>query len=224
MSAAIDTIVRDLRDIATGRIWHRYGGSCPVTDAPDARADGCPACDILARADAILAGQASPFAGEASAVGTMIRTEDSPPPNPGEWFARADRGGIRVDAYEHEDKVVRGVWFKPRTGGMSHPDSFDGAIVSFAQMDVDELIGWSPSGPPLSMVFETAEREAYRAALARHGGSITDAARELDVSRVTASRAVERLGLRGWLDATWPHRDPATKGRKGERRRSRKPT
>lgn len=30
------------------------------------------------------------------------------------------------------------------------------------------------------------------------------------------SRALERLGLRAWLDTTYPHRDPATVGRRGD--------
>lgn len=72
----------------------------------------------------------------------------------------------------------------------------------------------------LATRLETAERDAYRDALTRHRGSITDAARELDVSRVTASRAVDRLGLRAWLDATYPHRDPATVGRRGDSRKT----
>lgn len=65
----------------------------------------------------------------------------------------------------------------------------------------------------------TAERDAYRAALTRHGGSITEAARELGVTRVNASLGVDRLGLRPWLDDTYPGRNPATVGRKGDRRR-----
>lgn len=72
---------------------------------------------------------------------------------------------------------------------------------------------------PLANILEAAEREAYRDALTRHGGSITAATRELAVSRVTASRAVERLGLRAWLDETYPHRDPATVGRRGDTRK-----
>jgi len=75
--------------------------------------------------------------------------------------------------------------------------------------------------PTLANILTTAERDAYRAALARAAGSITNAARELGVARVTASRAIERLGLRTWLDETNPHRDPATVGRRGESRRSR---
>lgn len=71
----------------------------------------------------------------------------------------------------------------------------------------------------LSAILATAEREAYRDALQRHDGSITEAARELGVERKTASRAVERLGLRAWLDAAYPHRDPATVGRRGDTRK-----
>jgi len=71
----------------------------------------------------------------------------------------------------------------------------------------------------LAAILEAAEREAYRDALERHGGVIEKAAAELGVHRVTASRAVERLGLRAWLDARWPLRDPATVGRRGERRK-----
>lgn len=70
----------------------------------------------------------------------------------------------------------------------------------------------------LAALLETAERDAYRDALTRHRGSITEAARELAVGRVTASRAVERLGLRAWLDEAYPHRNPATLGRLGETR------
>jgi DNA-binding NtrC family response regulator len=77
----------------------------------------------------------------------------------------------------------------------------------------------SPAYPTLATILETAERDAYRAALERGNGSITEAARELDVARVTASRAVDRLGLRAWLDERWPHRDPATVGRRGDTRK-----
>lgn len=73
--------------------------------------------------------------------------------------------------------------------------------------------------PKLADIFAAAERDAYRDALTRHGGSITEAARELGVDRKTASRAVERLDLRAWLDEAYPHRDPATVGRRGDRRR-----
>jgi len=73
----------------------------------------------------------------------------------------------------------------------------------------------------LATILEAAERDAYRAALTRAAGSITEAARELGVARSTASRAIERLGLRAWLDEAYPHRDPATVGRRGESRRSR---
>lgn len=78
----------------------------------------------------------------------------------------------------------------------------------------------TPDPPPtLADRLEAAERDAYRDALTRHRGGITEAARELDVSRVTASRAVERLGLRAWLDDAYPHRDPATVGRRGDTRK-----
>lgn len=73
--------------------------------------------------------------------------------------------------------------------------------------------------PTLADILAAAERDAYRGALVRHGGSIKAAASELGVDRKTASRAVERLGLRAWLDATYPHRDPATVGRRGDVRR-----
>ena len=78
--------------------------------------------------------------------------------------------------------------------------------------------------PTLAAILTIAERCAYRSALARAAGSITNAALELGVGRVTASRAVDRLGLRAWLDEAYPHRDPATPGRRGESRRSRPPT
>jgi hypothetical protein len=85
----------------------------------------------------------------------------------------------------------------------------------------------------LATLLRAAELSAYLSALQRHGGNLGHAARELDVHRDTASRAIARLGpvtvdgatypsLRAWLDAAYPHRNPATVGRRGESRQSRR--
>lgn len=54
--AAMVDLMRNLRDIATGETRHVLLGGCPDTTYPHLRADGCPACDILRRADALLGG------------------------------------------------------------------------------------------------------------------------------------------------------------------------
>jgi len=76
--------------------------------------------------------------------------------------------------------------------------------------------GW---GATLEGQLRAMEGDAYRVALERAGGNITQAAQELGVSRVTASTAVKRLGLRAWLNDAHRYRDPATVGRRGESRR-----
>lgn len=72
----------------------------------------------------------------------------------------------------------------------------------------------------LAQEIEDATRRTYRSVLTKHNGSIGEAARDLDVSHDTVSRNLDRLGLRAWLDKTYPHRDPATKGRKGDVRKN----
>lgn len=77
-------LLADLRDIATGKIEHLYAGSCPdmSIDPPfvgsnTVRADGCPACDVLRRADALLDDEAA------------ADEEPAAPPSPPSWTQRA---------------------------------------------------------------------------------------------------------------------------------------
>lgn len=75
-------------------------------------------------------------------------------------------------------------------------------------------------GLALTQKIANARMRTYKDLLTKHDGNITETAAELGVARETVSRTVEHLGLRAWLNERWPHRDPATKGRKGERRKT----
>jgi hypothetical protein len=52
-------LLRDLHAVATGRVGHAYAGMCPDQIVHDVRTGGCPACDVLRRVDAALAGAPS---------------------------------------------------------------------------------------------------------------------------------------------------------------------
>lgn len=108
-----------------------------------------------------------------------------------------------------------------------------GRVIAGAYVHADRCerdVGVYGNELTLAAILSRATIAAYRAALARHGGDISKVATELAVHRVTASRAVERLGpvevdgttyatLRAWLNAAYPHRDPATVGRRGDTRK-----
>lgn len=88
-----------------------------------------------------------------------------------------------------------------------------------AVRSIDDDPTRNPHGVSLTKAMNAARVNTYKRVLIEHGGVIRDAAPELGLSREALSRSIDQMGLRPWLDATWPHRDPATKGRKGNRRR-----
>lgn len=81
-SAAGSDLIRDLRDVGTGRIRHVFAGTCPETwkggegsenDRADPQ-DECKACDVLRRADDLL-DQVSDRSDVASAMIEAFREE-----------------------------------------------------------------------------------------------------------------------------------------------------
>lgn len=57
---------------------------------------------------------------------------------------------------------------------------------------------------PLSEALQEAEVAAIREALDAAHGAVRTAAKALGVHPMTLHRKIDRLGLRAWLDATYP--------------------
>ncbi|GAB1595046.1 sigma-54 dependent transcriptional regulator [Lysobacter claricitrinus] len=69
----------------------------------------------------------------------------------------------------------------------------EGRLITAADLGLGEVV--APTPPTLEDVRNDASRRAIEAALRRSRGRLVDAARELDVSRVTLYRLMQRYGL-----------------------------
>jgi DNA-binding NtrC family response regulator len=82
----------------------------------------------------------------------------------------------------------------------------EGRLITAADLGLDDMLALS--APTLEEVRSIASRRAIERALQRNRGRLIDAARELDVSRVTLYRLMVRYGLRDTdeVDETLPSR------------------
>jgi DNA-binding NtrC family response regulator len=70
----------------------------------------------------------------------------------------------------------------------------EGRLITAADLALDAVV--APPPPTLEEVRADATRRALESALQRNRGRLVDAARELDISRVTLYRLMQRVGLR----------------------------
>lgn len=107
-----------------------------------------------------------------------------------EALAAIERHDFPGNVRELENEVARAVALTPE-GQPIRPEAFSEGLRARA------LVGADPdAGGTLDAVVTRAQREAVKAALARTGGNVTQAARDLGVTRAGLYKLMDRLGIR----------------------------
>jgi transcriptional regulator with GAF, ATPase, and Fis domain len=100
--------------------------------------------------------------------------------------------GFPGNVRELENEITRAVALTP-DGRAIDADSFSERL---GAVPLDDGSGEAPRGGTLKGAVEAAERQAVEAAIARAGGTLSQAARDLGVTRPGLYKLMERLGLR----------------------------